>query len=148
MKVVIALGSNIGDSEAILNGALKELSEFCKIDKVSKFYETEPVGGPEQSNFLNAVLVGDSNLDPHELLIRCLEIENKFGRSREVRWGPRTLDIDLISVGTLQIKSDNLTLPHPLAHERAFVLEPWYEIDPAGELIGKGPISEFLAALK
>lgn len=148
MKVVLALGSNVGNREAILIGSIEEIKKFCTIEKISKFYETEPVGGPAQDNFLNAVLIGESNLDPHELLICCLEIENKFGRKREIHWGPRTLDIDLISVGDLQLNSPNLTLPHPLAHQRAFVLEPWFEIDPAANLVGRGQISELLAALK
>jgi 2-amino-4-hydroxy-6-hydroxymethyldihydropteridine diphosphokinase len=144
MKTVIALGSNIGDRVANLNGAIEKLKGFIKIDKVSTFHDTDPVGGPEQPNFLNAVLIGDTNLDPHELLIKCLEVENEFGRTREIHWGPRTLDIDLISVGESVIKSETLTLPHPLAHERKFVLEPWLEVDPNGELIGRGRVSDLL----
>lgn len=146
MKAVIALGSNIGDRVANLNGAIEKIKKFITVDRVSTFHDTDPVGGPEQPNFLNAVLIGDTKLDPHELLIRCLEVENEFGRTREVHWGPRTLDIDLISVGESVIKSETLTLPHPLAHERKFVLEPWLEVDPAGELIGKGRISDLLQA--
>jgi 2-amino-4-hydroxy-6-hydroxymethyldihydropteridine diphosphokinase len=144
MKTVISLGSNIGDRVANLNGAIEKLKGFIKIDKVSTFHDTDPVGGPEQPNFLNAVLIGDTNLDPHELLIKCLEVENEFGRTREIHWGPRTLDIDLISVGESVIKSETLTLPHPLAHERKFVLEPWLEVDPNGELIGRGRVSDLL----
>lgn len=146
MKAVISLGSNIGDRVANLNGAIDKIKKFIKVDKVSTFHDTDPVGGPEQQNFLNAVLIGDTNLDPHELLIRCLEVENEFGRTREIHWGPRTLDIDLISVGETVIKSETLTLPHPLAHERKFVLEPWLEVDPAGELIGKGRVADLLQA--
>jgi 2-amino-4-hydroxy-6-hydroxymethyldihydropteridine diphosphokinase len=146
MKAVISLGSNIGDRVANLNGAIDKIKKFVKVDKVSTFHDTDPVGGPEQPNYLNAVLIGDTNLDPHELLIRCLEVENEFGRTREIHWGPRTLDIDLISVGESVIKSETLTLPHPLAHERKFVLEPWLEVDPAGELIGKGRVADLLQA--
>jgi 2-amino-4-hydroxy-6-hydroxymethyldihydropteridine diphosphokinase len=146
MKAVISLGSNLGDRVANLTGAIEKIKKFITVDKVSTFHDTDPVGGPEQPNFLNAVLIGDTNLDPHELLIRCLEVENEFGRTREVHWGPRTLDIDLITVGESVINSKTLTLPHPLAHERKFVLEPWLEVDPSGELVGKGRVSDLLQA--
>jgi 2-amino-4-hydroxy-6-hydroxymethyldihydropteridine diphosphokinase len=146
MKAVLSLGSNIGDRAANLTGAIEKIKKFIKVDKISTFHDTDPVGGPEQPNFLNAVLIGETNLDPHEILIRCLEVENEFGRTREVHWGPRTLDIDLISVGESVINSETLTLPHPLAHERKFVLEPWLEVDPDGELIGKGRVSDLLQA--
>lgn len=147
MKIVLALGSNLGDKSANIEGAISKISEFCKVESVSKLYETTPVGGPDQPNYLNAVLVGNSDLGPQELLIKCLEIENLFGRKREVHWGARTLDIDLILVGELEIDSDNLKLPHPLAHTRKFVLEPWSSIDPSAVIPGKGAISQLLAAL-
>ena len=97
MKVVIALGSNLGERESNLNGAIEELKKIIKVEKISKFIETDPVGGPEQPQFLNAVLVGESDLDAHELLKKTQEIEKLFGRERIIHWGPRTLDIDLIS---------------------------------------------------
>ncbi|MEN9736383.1 MAG: 2-amino-4-hydroxy-6-hydroxymethyldihydropteridine diphosphokinase [Actinomycetota bacterium] len=147
MKVVIALGSNLGDRAANIEGAISKISNFCKVNEVSKLFETAPVGGPEQPDYLNVVLVGDCELDPHELLIKCLEIENQFGRTREVRWGARILDIDLILVGETEVNSENLILPHPLAHTRKFVLEPWYSIDPTAVIPGRGPISQLLAAL-
>jgi 2-amino-4-hydroxy-6-hydroxymethyldihydropteridine diphosphokinase len=147
MKVVIALGSNLGDRAANIEGAISKISDFCKVKEVSKLFETSPIGGPEQPDYLNAILVGECELDPHELLVKCLEIENRFGRTREVRWGARTLDIDLILVGDIEVISENLTLPHPLAHTRKFVLEPWHSIDPTAVIPGHGPISQLLAAL-
>lgn len=144
MKTVISLGSNLGHRAENLNGAISKLKEFISNAKVSKFYETDPIGGPEQSKYLNAVLVGDSHLEPHEILKKCLEIEKIFGRTREIHWGPRTLDLDLISVDDLVINSEILVLPHPLAHQRRFVLEPWYEVDPDGELVGKGRVIDLL----
>ena len=145
MKVVIALGSNLGDKAANLKGAISDLEKIVQVEKVSSFYSTEPVGGPVQDDFLNAVLISKTNLDPHELLIKCLEIENKFGRKREIKWGPRTLDIDLIAIDNLEINSETLRIPHPLAHLRKFVLQPWHEIDPEAEIVGQGKISELLA---
>jgi len=145
VKVVIALGSNLGDKAANLKGAISELEKIVQVEKVSNFYSTEPVGGPVQDDFLNAVLISKTNLDPHELLIKCLEIENKFGRKREIKWGPRTLDIDLIAIDNLEINSETLRIPHPLAHLRKFVLQPWHEIDPEAEIVGQGKISELLA---
>ena len=147
MKVVIALGSNLGERESNLNGAIEELKKIIKVEKISKFMETDPVGGPEQPQFLNAVLVGVSELDAHELLKKTQEIEKLFGRERIIHWGPRTLDIDLISCGDIQIKSEELTLPHPLADKRKFVLEPWLEIDSTAYLVGKGSVSEILSQL-
>ena len=144
MKTVISLGSNLGDRAENLTGAITELKEFINNAKVSNFYETDPVGGPEQPNYLNAVLVGDSQLDPHEILKKCLEIEKIFGRIREIHWGPRTLDLDLIAVGDFVINSETLLLPHPLAHQRRFVLEPWFEVDPDGELVGRGRVVDLL----
>lgn len=148
MKVVISLGSNLGNREANLSGSIKSLAKFINVEQVSEFIETEPVGGPEQPNYINAVLIGESNLSPEELLKSCQEIEAEFGRIRDVRWGPRTLDIDLIKFGETQMNSEKLTLPHPRAHEREFVLEPWLSIEPNAELAGKGLVADLLAALK
>jgi 2-amino-4-hydroxy-6-hydroxymethyldihydropteridine diphosphokinase len=148
MKVVISLGSNIGDRQNYLAGAIERIKEYIFVEKVSEFIETNPVGGPEQPDYLNAVLIGESDIAPMELLEICLAIESEFGRVREIHWGPRTLDLDLIIIGELQIESEKLNLPHPRAHEREFVLAPWLSIDPDGAIPGKGLISELLAALK
>ena len=148
MKVVIALGSNIGDTNSHLHHAIEELGKLFEITAVSSFYKTAPVGGPAQDDFLNAVLIGQSDLDPLDLLVAMQEIEALAGRTRDIHWGPRTLDLDLISYGDHEIHEPHLEIPHPRAHERQFVLEPWYEIDPEAELIGRGSIKDLLAVLK
>ena len=144
MKTVIALGSNLGDSKSIFSDAIIQIGNSVEVQSISKFYETIPVGGPEQPNYLNAVLIGDTQMPPLELLTQLQSIENSAGRVREVRWGPRTLDLDLIIYGDLLMKEELLTLPHPRAHERSFVLEPWVEIDPQAVLPGYGKIGVLL----
>lgn len=148
MKVVIALGSNLGDSKTTLEMATSQIREFIDVRSISSFYQTAPVGGPEQPDYLNAVLIGESELPPVEILTRLHEIEAAAGRVRDVHWGARTLDLDLIACGELVSKTPELTLPHPRAHEREFVLGPWYEIDPEGEIVGRGKIVDLLAKLK
>jgi 2-amino-4-hydroxy-6-hydroxymethyldihydropteridine diphosphokinase len=144
MKAVIALGSNLGNRELNIHSAIAELAKIIEITHLSTNHETDPVGGPEQPKYLNAILIAETQLDPHELLIAMLEIENKLGRKREVHWGPRTIDLDLIIVGDEVIDSDVLVLPHPRAHERRFVLEPWLEIDPTAQIPGFGLVESIL----
>lgn len=110
---------------------------------ISSVYETTPVGAPDGSpDFLNLVIVGETTLEPRTLLERAQAIEDAFGRERgEDQNAPRTLDVDLVMVGNTETDQDDLTLPHPRAHERGFVLVPWAEIDPAAELPGYGPIA-------
>lgn len=144
MKAVIALGSNLGNRELNIDSAISELAKVMEITHLSTNHETDPVGGPEQPKYLNAILIAESHLDPHELLIAMLEIENKLGRKREIHWGPRTIDLDLIVFGEEIIDSDVLVLPHPRAHERRFVLEPWLEIDPTAQIPGFGRIESIL----
>jgi 2-amino-4-hydroxy-6-hydroxymethyldihydropteridine diphosphokinase len=144
VKTVIALGSNLGDSKSIFSEAIIQIGKSVEVESISKFYETIPVGGPEQPNYLNAVLIGDTQIPPLELLTQLQSIENGAGRVREERWGPRTLDLDLIIYGDLLMKEELLTLPHPRAHERSFVLEPWVEIDPQAVLPGYGKIGVLL----
>src|SRR5690606_30033548 len=125
MKTVLALGSNLGRRFQTLQGAVDALFDAPGLEFVaaSPVYETDPVGGPPgQRTYLNAVVVAQTTLEPHTLLERAQNTENAFGRVREERWGPRTLDIDLIVVGDIVLDDAELTLPHPLAHERAFVL--------------------------
>ena len=148
MKVVIALGSNIGDTNSQLHHAIAELAKHIDVKAVSSFYKTAPVGGPIQDDYLNAVLVAQSEMDPLDLLVIMQEIETLAGRTREVHWGPRTLDLDLIAFGDHKINEPHLELPHPRAHERTFVLEPWLEIDPEAELTGHGSIADLLAELR
>ena len=140
MKVVIALGSNLGDRKATLDDAVDQLRKIITITKVSTFIETDPVGGPDQPNYLNAVVIGESDLEPADLLAKMLSIENEAGRTREVRWGARTLDLDLIVAGDTVMDTEFLTLPHPRAHERRFVLDPWLEVDPEAILLGCGEV--------
>jgi len=140
MKVVIALGSNLGDRQATLDGAVDALKQIINVIKVSSYIETDPVGGPEQPDYLNAVLVGESDLEPSVLLSEMQAIELAAGRERLERWGARTLDLDLIAVGDLVMDSEFLTLPHPRAHERRFVLDPWLEVDPQAFLPGFGEV--------
>ncbi|MEU8175401.1 2-amino-4-hydroxy-6-hydroxymethyldihydropteridine diphosphokinase [Microbispora hainanensis] len=147
MRVVIALGSNLGRRMENLQGAVDSLFDAPGLAfvAVSPVYETDPVGGPEQGPYLNAVVVAESMLDPRTLLDRAHSVENAFGRERRERWGPRTLDVDLITVGDLTSDDPELTLPHPRAHERAFVLVPWAQADPAAALPGHGPVAALLA---
>ena len=140
MKVVIALGSNLGDRAATLDAAIDSLRKIIEVKSVSTFIETDPVGGPEQPDYLNAVLIGESELEPIQLLFAMQEIELLAGRERVERWGARTLDLDLIVAGDNEMETERLTLPHPRAHERRFVLDPWLEIEPGAILPGKGEV--------
>jgi len=144
MRAVIALGSNLGNRELNIDSAIAELAKIIEISHLSTNHETDPVGGPEQPKYLNAILIAETQLDPHELLISMLEIENKLGRKREIHWGPRTIDLDLIVFGDEVVVSDVLVLPHPRAHERKFVLEPWLEIDPTAQIPGLGLVESIL----
>ena len=144
MKAVIALGSNLGNRELYIDSAVAELAKVIEITHLSTNHETDPVGGPEQPKYLNAIAIAETELDPRGLLIIMLEIENRLGRKRKVNWGPRTIDLDLIVFGDEVIDSEVLVLPHPRAHERKFVLEPWLEIDPGAYIPGIGEIESIL----
>ena len=129
----LALGSNLGDREGHLNMARTELAAHSQIrlDTSSSLFATAAVGGPaNQPDYLNAVLRIETSLTPSALLAVCLEIENRAGRERDVRWGARTLDIDLLCYGELVLNEPGLELPHPRLHERRFVLEPLCELAP------------------
>ena len=144
-KVVYSIGSNLGDRLGNVQGAVDALSDTPDVIvvDVSSVYETTPVGGPQ---FLNIVVVAETTLEPWTLVERAFAIEEAFGRARDgERWGPRTLDVDLIMVGNAVVDQEDLKLPHPLAHERAFVLVPWYEVDPTAEIAGKGAIGDLLS---
>lgn len=145
--VVLALGSNLGDRLDILQGAVDAIAGLpgVRITAVSPVYETAPVGGPAQPDFLNAVALADSARPARELLDGLHEIEAAFDRVRIVRWGPRTLDIDIIAFGAERSEDPQLTLPHPRAHERAFVLAPWHDVDQGATLAGYGPVADLLA---
>lgn len=149
IQVALSIGSNLGDRFANLQFALDELVKCgCKVVACSAIYETDPVGGVEQDSFLNLVAIVETELEAKELLQSGLIVENLADRVREVRWGPRTLDIDLIDVLGFSSDTEQLTVPHPRAHERAFVLVPLFEIAPEWKLGGTSPVSELLAEVE
>jgi 2-amino-4-hydroxy-6-hydroxymethyldihydropteridine diphosphokinase len=151
-RVVLAAGSNLGDRLGTLQGCVQAIGGLPDTDvlTISPVYETAPVGGPAQPDYLNAVLIAATGLGPLDLLAATQRIEADAGRvrpRRAERFGPRTLDIDIISFAE-EISGDPvLTLPHPRAHERAFVLAPWHDIDPGAILPGRGPVTGLLAGL-
>jgi 2-amino-4-hydroxy-6-hydroxymethyldihydropteridine diphosphokinase len=144
--VVLALGSNLGDRMANLRLGVKVLDgDGMTATAVSGVFETTPVGGPQQDNYLNAVLLATSALPAEQVLARCAAAESAATRVRTVRWGPRTLDVDIISYDDETWAEPDLTLPHPRAHERAFVLAPWLDVDPSAVLPGRGRVADLLA---
>ncbi|HEV8526315.1 MAG TPA: 2-amino-4-hydroxy-6-hydroxymethyldihydropteridine diphosphokinase [Actinomycetes bacterium] len=148
-RAVLALGSNLGDRLGMLQGALDALAKVPGIEviAVSGVYETAPVGGPPgQDLYLNAVILVDTTLPASVLLERGLAVEGGFGRRRNERWGPRTLDIDVITYDDQVSADERLTLPHPRAYERAFVLVPWLSLDEGATLPGRGRVAELAAA--
>ena len=144
MKAVISLGANVGDPKANLDLAVALLREATDVIAVSSYLQTKPVGGPEQPDYLNAVAIIESELPAKELLALLNGIETAMGRTREIHWGPRVIDLDLIQYGGLLVQDEKLTLPHPRAHERRFVLAPWFEIEPEAILLTHGRISDLL----
>lgn len=146
-RVAIALGSNLGDRLAHLRAGLAGLERLGQIVDVSRVHETEPVGGPEQGRFLNAVAVVDTSVAPLDVLARLLEIERSRGRERTVRWGPRTLDLDLIAYEGQRLSLPTLEVPHPRAHERGFVLAPLCEVWPEAVLAQDKTAAEALGAV-
>jgi len=146
--IVLALGSNLGDRLANLQRGITELcGAGLRCTAVSAVFETAPVGGPDQDDYLNAVLLASSALPGREILSRCQQAEAALHRVRTVRWGPRTLDADIIACGTEVSTDPLLTLPHPRAHERAFVLAPWLDVAPDAVLPGYGSVASLLAAV-
>ncbi|GAA3955006.1 2-amino-4-hydroxy-6-hydroxymethyldihydropteridine diphosphokinase [Gordonia caeni] len=151
-RAVLSAGSNLGDSRARLAEVVEALGD--RVVAVSGVYVTAPWGGVEQDDFVNRTIIADSEWSPREWLAFCRECERAADRVRQVRWGPRTLDVDVISVEVdgAAVRSDDpeLTLPHPRAAERAFVLAPWLEADPDARLWtpgGERPVAELLEAL-
>lgn len=133
----ISLGSNMGDRLEMLKQAVRLLTEHSSIEvsEVSSIYETAPVGFTEQEAFLNMVILVQTDLSAPALLDICQEIERKLDRKREIRWGPRTIDLDILLFNQDRMDSERLTIPHPRMHERAFVLVPLLEIDGAQDFI-------------
>ena len=152
-SVVLSIGSNLGDRLAHLQSVVDGLGDALRA--VSAVYETDAWGGVEQGPFLNGVLIADDpDLDAHGWLLRAHEFEDAAGRVRDRRWGPRTLDVDLVTChdgpSEVRLGDENLTLPHPFAHQRAFVLVPWLDVDQDAALTVGGesrPVAKLLAEL-
>jgi len=147
MKAVIALGANIGNPKEQMDLAVAMLREATDFKLVSSYYSTKPVSEIPQPDYLNAVCIVESDLPALDLLALLHGIEKTLGRERTEKWGPRTIDLDLIQYGSLLSSADELQLPHPRAHERLFVIEPWHSIEPDAILLTHGKISEILAQL-
>lgn len=159
VPVVIALGANLQDPAGAVRRAARRLHGVRGLRgvRVSPLYRSSPVGGPEQPDYVNAVALARTSLLPGSLLARLQAVEADFGRTHEVRWGPRTLDLDLIQYGDPAAGSDvlsadpELTLPHPRAHERGFVLLPWSTLDPGAVLRIEGvphPVADLLGTVQ
>ena len=151
-RAVLSLGANLGDRAAALRGAITALADDGVLVARSTLYETPPWGPVEQPPYLNAVAIVRGPVGAAGWLARAHELEQAAGRTREVRWGARTLDVDVVSVtgedGQPVLSDDpDLTLPHPRAHERAFVLVPWLSLDPTAVVPGRGRVADLVAAL-
>ncbi|MGX7825694.1 2-amino-4-hydroxy-6-hydroxymethyldihydropteridine diphosphokinase [Actinokineospora sp. 24-640] len=145
-RAVLSLGSNLGDRQAHLRAAVASFADVLRA--VSPVYETAPWGVEDQPDFLNAVLiVSDPTCDEWGWLRRGQDLEAAAGRVREVRWGPRTLDVDVVTVDGVRSDHPDLLLPHPGTPDRATVLIPWLDIDPNAEVPGHGPARALLAGL-
>jgi len=140
----IGLGSNLGDREQTIRSAIAAVQGVVA---VSELRETDPVGVTEQPAFLNGAIAVETELSPRELLQSLLAVERELGRERGERWGPRTIDLDLLLYGTETVDEPGLTVPHPHLHERRFALEPLAELDPELVVPGRGRVDELLAKL-
>ncbi|WP_030184091.1 2-amino-4-hydroxy-6-hydroxymethyldihydropteridine diphosphokinase [Streptomyces violaceorubidus] len=150
-RAVIALGANLGNRLETLQGAIDALEDTpgVRVKGVSPVYETEPWGvAPDsQPSYFNAVVIVKTTLPPSSLLERAHAVEEAFHRVRDEQWGPRTLDVDIVAYAEVVSDDPRLTLPHPRAHERAFVLAPWLDVDPEAALPGQGRVADLLAAV-
>ena len=150
-RAYVGLGANLGDRAATLRRAIDLLAERPAIDVVgvSSFRETDPVGYLDQPRFLNAAVVVETSLTPSALLAALLDVERELGRVREgPRYGPRTVDLDLLLMDDLVLDEPGLELPHPRLHERGFALEPLAELDPELVVPGRGPVRQLLLSLQ
>jgi 2-amino-4-hydroxy-6-hydroxymethyldihydropteridine diphosphokinase len=143
-RAYVGLGSNLGDREATIRAAVAALPGVAA---VSSLQETEPVGVTDQPRFLNGVAALDTDLTARELLEALLAVERDLGRERRERWGPRTIDLDLLLFGSEAVDEPGLTVPHPRLHERRFALEPLAELAPHAEIPGRGRVADVLAEL-
>ncbi|MYW70286.1 2-amino-4-hydroxy-6-hydroxymethyldihydropteridine diphosphokinase [Streptomyces sp. SID8379] len=150
-RAVLSLGSNLGNRLETLQGAIDALEDTpgVRVKAVSPVYETEPWGvePDSQPSYFNAVVVLKTTLPPASLLERAHAVEEAFHRVREEHWGPRTIDVDIVAYADVVSDDPALILPHPRAHERAFVLAPWHDVDPEAQLPGLGAVTELLAAV-
>lgn len=150
-RAVLSLGSNLGNRLETLQGAVDALEDTpgVRVKAVSPVYETEPWGVEpgSQPSYLNAVVVLRTTLPPSSLLERAHAVEEAFDRVRDERWGARTIDVDIVAYADVVSDDPVLTLPHPHAHERAFVLVPWHDVEPEAQLPGRGPVAQLLAGV-
>ncbi|MET7360577.1 2-amino-4-hydroxy-6-hydroxymethyldihydropteridine diphosphokinase [Streptomyces sp. NPDC005562] len=150
-RAVIALGSNLGNRLETLQGAVDALEDTpgLRVKAVSPVYETAPWGVEPDSQpaYFNAVVVVKTTLPPASLLERAHAVEEAFHRVRDERWGPRTIDVDIVAYADVVSDDPVLTLPHPRAHERAFVLAPWHDVEPEAQLPGRGPVAQLLESV-
>ncbi|WP_031077384.1 2-amino-4-hydroxy-6-hydroxymethyldihydropteridine diphosphokinase [Streptomyces sp. NRRL S-118] len=150
-RAVIALGANLGNRLETLQGAIDALEDTpgVRVKAVSPVYETEPWGVDpgSQPSYFNAVVVVKTTLPPASLLERAHAVEEAFHRVRDERWGARTLDVDIVAYADLVSDDPVLTLPHPRAHERAFVLAPWHDVDPEAQVPGVGAVADLLTGV-
>lgn len=148
-RAVISLGSNLGNRLETLQGAVDALEDTpgLRVKAVSPVYETEPWGVEpgSQPSYFNAVVVVKTTLPPSSLLERAHAIEEAFHRVRDERWAARTIDVDIVAYADVVSDDPDLTLPHPRAHERAFVLAPWHDVEPEAQLAGRGTVADLLA---
>ena len=143
-RAYVGVGANIGDREATIRAALAALPDVVA---VSELRETAPVGVVDQPPFLNGAAALETELSPRELLDVLLDVERRLGRARRERWGPRTIDLDLLLHGEAEVDEPGLTVPHPLLHERRFALEPLVDLDPDLVVPGRGRVMDMLARL-
>ncbi|HEY6017918.1 MAG TPA: 2-amino-4-hydroxy-6-hydroxymethyldihydropteridine diphosphokinase [Gaiellaceae bacterium] len=147
MRAYVGVGANLGDREATIREAVRLLGD--EVVAVSRLRETEPWGYADQPPFLNGAILLETGLEPRALLDRLLAVERELGRSRDgPRYGPRTIDLDLLLYGDRVVDEPGLIVPHPRLHERAFALEPLLDLDPELEIPGRGRVSALLAGLQ
>ncbi|MFE6331813.1 2-amino-4-hydroxy-6-hydroxymethyldihydropteridine diphosphokinase [Streptomyces sp. NPDC057798] len=150
-RAVISLGSNLGNRLETLQGAIDALEDTpgLRVKAVSPVYETEPWGVQpgSQPSYFNAVVILKTTLPPSSLLERAQAVEEAFHRVRDEHWGPRTLDVDIVAYADVVSDDPALTLPHPRAHERAFVLAPWHDVEPEAQLPGRGAVADLLGTV-
>ena len=143
-RAYVGVGSNLGDREATIRAAIAALPGVVA---VSELRETDPVGPTDQPTFLNGAVVLETELSPRELLDTLLAVERRLGRERLERWGPRTIDLDLLLYGDEVVAEPGVSVPHPRLHERRFALEPLLDLDPELAIPGRGRVADVLAGL-